>query len=246
MKKGLDLLYVLQLKDNKINKIEDNIEEIPQTIKKLENERDEKAKIIEETKNKLSENIKIREKLEKEILLLKEKINKYKEQMSKATTNKEYQGFTTEIKYEEDNIASTEEKIIEKMVESDEIMNEIRNSENEFKKISKNYNTKIKDLNSNLDYNKSNLSEEQKNKSKLRTKISDKLLKIYDNLFKKKTGKAVSYVEAEFCGICNVKIRPQLLSELISTNDLFICENCGRILFTKTEKDKKDEIEKKN
>ena len=46
--------------------------------------------------------------------------------MSKATTNKEYQGFIAEIKYEEDNISTLEEKVIEKMVESDEIENEIR------------------------------------------------------------------------------------------------------------------------
>ena len=133
LKDGLEFLYKLQLIDDQINNIQDQIEEIPKNIKKLENERDSKANIIEETKNKLQKNSKSREQLEKEILLIKE-----------------YQGFTTEIKYEEDNIAAIEEKIIEKMLESDEIMSEIRQSEEEFSKISKKYNKKIKDLNQNL------------------------------------------------------------------------------------------------
>ena len=85
-----------------------------------------------------------------------------------------------------------------------------------------------------------------KNKSDLRLKIPDNLLKSYDNLLKNRSGKAVSYVETEFCGICNVKIRPQVLSELISTNDILICESCGRILFSKIDKKKEKEAEKKN
>ena len=246
MKEGLELLYALQLKDDKISDIENIIKEIPQNIGKLENERDGKAEIIEKTKNKLKENINVREKFEKEILQIKETINKYKEQLSKATTNKEYQGFTAEIKFEETKISSIEEKIIEKMLESDEIMDEIRKSEGEFKKIADEYNVKIKDLNKNLEYNKSKLSEEAKSKSELRTKISEKLLKAYDNLLKKKNGKAVSYVETEFCGICNVKIRPQVLSELISTNSIIICESCGRILFVKVNTEKEKQAEKKN
>ena len=125
MKDKLAFLYELQLKDDSINDIEDSLKKIPEEIKEMENERDGKASVIENSKNKLQENIKSREKLEKEISLFKEKIAKYREQMSKATTNREYQGFITEINFEENNISKTEEKIIEKMLESDEIMNEI-------------------------------------------------------------------------------------------------------------------------
>jgi len=236
LKEGLDCLYDMQLLDDRIAEIESAIKEIPNTIKKVEEERDGKASIIEKAKTKLQDNIKERENLEKSILVFKEKISKYRDQMSKATTNKEYQGFTTEINYEEERISSVEEQIIEKMVQSDEIMEEIRNNETEFQKISLTYNKKIKDLNKNLKYNKLKLSEQTQNKSELLTTIPDNLTKVYNNLFKKKNGKVVSFVETEFCGICNVKIRPQVLNILISTNDLLICENCGRILFTRVDK----------
>jgi len=243
LKKGLDILYKLQQNDDNIKELENTILEIPAAVKRLENERDGKVTIIEHTKNKLSDNVKEREKLEKEILTIKEKIKKYKEQMNKSTTNKEYQGFMSEIKFEEDNISSVEERIIERMLESDEIMKEIRESEAEFHKIADEYNDNIKELNQSLSENKTKLSEALQTRELLRKDIPENLLKIYDQLIKKKGGKAVSFVETNFCGICNVKVRPQRFSELITTDSMFFCENCGRILYKKIEENKKEEVQ---
>ncbi|MBN2399575.1 MAG: hypothetical protein JXI33_04470 [Candidatus Aminicenantes bacterium] len=231
MKEGLDILYALQQKDDQLKEIEIIIKEIPQQIKKLETERDARSEMIEKAKKKLQNNIEDRKKLERDIAAIKDKISKYKEQMKKVTTNKEYQGFSNEIKFEETNINTVEEKIIEKMVEADEIMGIIRETESEFNKIAAEFNQQIKDLHSHLDYHKDKLSEETKNKKELRTQVAANLLKAYDNLFVKKAGKVVSLVQTDFCGVCNIKIRPQLLSELVISNDLLICESCGRILF---------------
>jgi len=235
LKEGLEKLYSLQLLDDKLRELDNSLKEIPEAIKKLEQERDGKANIVETTRKKLIDNLKEREKIEKEILLVKEKIKKYKEQMGKATTNKEYQGFMAEIKFEEDAIAGLEEKVIEKMVESDEILAEIRQSETEYKQISEEYNKKIADMNGMIDYNKQKLEEVKKDKSAARTMISRRLLDMYDNISSKKYGKAVSLVESEFCGICNVKIRPQRMNELLTPQSIATCESCGRILFRKIE-----------
>lgn len=237
MKEGLELLYTLQQQDDIITRIENILKEIPIEIKKLEKERDGKASIVQKIRAKLDQNKKQREKLEKQILQTKEKISKKKEQLNKATTNKEYQGFITEIKYEEASISEIEEKIIEKMIESDGIMKEIRENESEYNRIAEDYNKKIKDFTTDLEYQKTKLKKETIHKSKIQSKVPEKLLKIYNSLFTKKSGKAVSYVETFFCEICNMKIRPQLLSEIISNKKLITCETCGRILFKKTEEE---------
>jgi predicted nucleic acid-binding Zn-ribbon protein len=242
LKEGLEILFELQQLDNKLKKLEISSKEIPMAIKKLEAERDGKVSIIENTKAKLNTNVKAREKLEKEILLVKEKIKKYKDQMSKATTNKEYQGFTNEIKYEEENIASIEEKVLEKMLESDEIMAEIRASEEEFNQISGQYNEKIKELNQLMENNKQKSQSVAVEKNDIRSKVPAKLLTMYDKLAKQKFGIAVSLVETEFCGVCNVKIRPQRVNELIASKEISFCESCGRILYKKLEVVKEDEL----
>jgi len=247
LKEGLEKLHELQLLDDRIKEVEISLKQIPETIQELELERDGKASIIEDTRKKLNANIKEREQLEKEILLVKEKIKKYKEQMNKATTNKEYQGFMAEIKFEEDNISTLEEKVIEKMLESDEIMNEIRESEAEFEKISREYNKKITDLKGTLESGKLKLAEAVNEKQSLKGTIPNNLLRIYENLARNKNGKAVSVVESEFCGVCNVKIRPQRFNELLTFKEMLTCDSCGRILFVKqAEKEEKKEEGNKN
>lgn len=231
MKDGLAVLYELQQLDDQIRELESSLKDFPETIKNLEKERDGKANMLEGTKGKLGENIKAREKLEKEILLVKEKITKYREQMGKATTNKEYQGFIAEIKYEEDTIGSIEEKILEHMLVSDEIMKEIRDSEGEFRKVAESYNKKIEDLGHTVGYNKIKLDELKKSKATLRSEIVPRLLAMYDSLSEKKSGKAVSLVESHFCGVCNVMIRPQHLNELLANKGMSTCECCGRLLY---------------
>ena len=238
MKDGLELLYKLQQFDDRLTETNIRITEIPETIRSLEVDRDGKADIVSKSKEKLELNLKGRQKFENDIILIKEKISKYREQLNKSTTNKEYQGFITEIKYEENRILEIEEKIIEEMLKSDEVMEEVRKSEGEFNKIAEDYNKRIEDLKENLQYHEEKLIEEKKNKEELRKTIPTNLLAIYDKLVKNREGKAISFVETNFCGICNVKIRPQRLSELISTHDIFICENCGRILY----KEVKEEV----
>ncbi|MCX6558573.1 MAG: C4-type zinc ribbon domain-containing protein [Candidatus Aminicenantes bacterium] len=233
MKEGLDILYALQQKDDQLKEIATVIQEIPLQIKALEDERDSRSEMIENAKKKLQANIDERKKFERDIAAIKEKIVKYKEQMKKVTTNKEYQGISNEIKFEEANITAVEEKIIEKMVGADEIMGVIRETEREFNQIAAEYNQKIKELHDYLEYHKNKLSEETKNKKELRSQVAANLLKAYDNLFAKKAGKVVSFVQTDFCGVCNIKIRPQVLSELVLSNDVLICESCGRILFKK-------------
>ncbi len=233
MKDGLELIYALQLLDDKIKDLEISFKEIPAIIKKLETERDGKASVIQTTKDKLKQNIKEREKLEKEILQIREKTGKYKDQMNKATTNKEYQGFIAEIKYEDDHIITIEEKIIEKMLESDEILKEITVNEDDFIKISGDYNKRIEELKKTIDNNKQLVSELRVDKDALRPKIHAKLLVMYDVMARKKTGVAVALVETEFCGACNVKIRPQRINELLSSTEISFCESCGRILYKK-------------
>jgi len=240
LKEGLELLYALQLVDDEIKVINNLLYQIPKEIKEVEKERDSKKNIIENTKKKLEQNIKDREKLEKQIIEIKGSIAKHKEQMNKVTTNKEYQGFIAEIRYEEEKINKIEEQIIEKMLEADAITEEVRESENEFDKIAEDYNKKIKDMQENLNYYKNKLKRVSAQRDELRVKIPHKLLVVYDNLFKKKGGKAVSLVKTEFCEVCNIKIRPQILSDLITTDDLYVCENCGRILYKKIEEEKEE------
>ncbi len=237
MKAGIELLFALQKKDDFIKEIEEEILKIPKLIELLEKEKESKKSIIAREHDFLKKNLEERKAFDIEIQKVKDKIAKYQEQLKKITTNEEYKSLKSEIKNEEDAISQIEEKIIEKMLEADQITEKIKAAEQEFQKIAQDFDKKISDLNKKLVYQKEKLISEKLEREKLASAIESQLIKIYNNLFQRKAGKVVSEVKSEFCGICNIKIRPQILSELITSEDLVVCENCGRILFKEIPKE---------
>lgn len=54
---------------------------------------------------------------------------------------------------------------------------------------------------------------------------------LYKKTFKKMSGIVMSPVTGDFCSMCQIRIRPQVLNELIAANQITLCENCGRILY---------------
>ena len=56
-------------------------------------------------------------------------------------------------------------------------------------------------------------------------------MKLYMSIFNKKNGSALSPVKGDFCAMCHVRIRPQMLNEIRDRSKIYLCENCGRILY---------------
>jgi predicted nucleic acid-binding Zn-ribbon protein len=61
--------------------------------------------------------------------------------------------------------------------------------------------------------------------------IPSEQMKLYMSIFNKKNGSALSLVKGDFCAMCHVRIRPQMLNEIRDKNKIYLCENCGRILY---------------
>ena len=56
-------------------------------------------------------------------------------------------------------------------------------------------------------------------------------VKLYNRIHIKKGGTALSKVTDDFCSLCQMRVRPQLLDELIGRKAIIMCEACGRILY---------------
>jgi predicted nucleic acid-binding Zn-ribbon protein len=50
-------------------------------------------------------------------------------------------------------------------------------------------------------------------------------------------GTAMSRVNDDFCSLCMMRVRPQLLDEIIAGKALITCEACGRILYWEAPRD---------
>jgi len=226
-----DNLIRLQELDIELKKISLFLDDIPLHIQEIQKKWDESDLIVIHAKDKLSQNQKTRRDLEVEAQDVKEKIAKYKIQRNQVKTNKEYKTLEKEIEEAENKIDAIEEIIISEMLAADDIEKEIREATQKAAAIQRELSKEKEGV---LQQRKER--EEQKRKllemrEELIPKIPRDKLSLYNSISQKKMGIALSPVTQEFCSMCHMRIRPQVLNELKENNEIILCENCGRILY---------------
>ncbi len=226
-------LINLQNLDEEIRQTTLILEKIPFQLNDIDTHIEAQFQAVTQAKDKLAQNQKRRRSLEGEIQQIKAQIDKYKHQLAGVKTNKEYSALLKEIEETQSKIDQKEEEIISEMLDADDIGEEIRRAEskaNEAKdKLGKDKEALIlkrKEL-------------EEKNKELTQKKealiplIPKEQSRLYLEIFKKKNGIPLSPVTDDFCSMCQIRIRPQVLNELKAESQIILCENCGRILYMK-------------
>lgn len=226
-----DNLISLQNLDTEIKHISALLDNIPFQISEIDQNLKSAAQIVAGAKEKLVSNQKKRRDLENEVQDLKTHISKYKIQLNEVKTNKEYQALLKEIDEAQQRIDSLEEEIISEMLSADDINEEIKEAilkyNQEKEKLDKEKAT-INQRKKELEIKIQKLNQE---KERFVHQISPYQIKLYREISQKKNGIALSPVKDDFCSMCHMRIRPQVINELIGEKKLLLCENCGRILY---------------
>jgi predicted nucleic acid-binding Zn-ribbon protein len=236
-----DNLIELQRLDSEIRKIQSLLDSIPSRAEAIERQIEASAQTLGQAREKLAHNQKRRRELEGEVKDIKAQITKYKLQLNQVKTNREYQALLKEIDDHQQKIDKLEEDIITELLNADRIEIDIQAA------VTKDSQEKIRLRQERDDVarEKSRLEEEIKNlaetKEKLLPLIPRDQVALYLRIFDKKGGLALSPVTDDFCTLCHMRIRPQMLSELEEKNQLLLCENCGRILYRAKEKPEAEE-----
>ncbi|NQT78883.1 MAG: hypothetical protein HQ555_00625 [Candidatus Aminicenantes bacterium] len=207
------------------------LEGIPSKIEEINKKIEQSTQIVTQAKEKISQNQKKRRDLESEVKDIKEKVSKYNLQLNDVKTNIEYSSLLKEIKEAQQKIDDLEEEIISEMLSADEIEDEIKTSEQKLKEAKEKYSKEKETLeqkNNESELKKKGLIQEKEN---LLPKIPASHTSLYLKIFKKNNNIALSPVKDDFCFMCHMRIRPQVLNELKEKEKLILCENCGRILY---------------
>ncbi len=226
-------LIKLQNADELIIKISEIIKNNPSKINTIDNEIESSIETVATAKQDLTDNQKKRRNLEANLQDINIQIEKYKHQLNNIKTNIEYRSLLKEIDNAQNKIKEIEEQILEEMLIADEIGSKIKEAE----KIAEATKRKLTiEKDSLIQENKKREEERQhlyKEKENISPLIPSNLINLYNDLFEKNIGIALSPVTDDFCSICQIRIRPQVLNELITEEKIILCENCGRILYWK-------------
>ncbi|MHB8094292.1 MAG: zinc ribbon domain-containing protein [Candidatus Aminicenantales bacterium] len=231
MEIDFDRLIQLQNLDSEIKHDTLFIENIPRLIEEIDRKIAAGSLAVAEAREKLAQNQKRRRDLEGNVKDIKVQVSKFKRQLGEVKTNKEYAIFLKEIEESQHKVDTLEEEIISEMLAADDIEETIKaavfKQTQEHAEIQKDQEI-LRRKKQDMETRRDTLIRER---DALLPEIPADQMKLYLSIFNKKNGTALSAVKGEFCSLCHVRIRPQMLNEIRDRSKIYLCENCGRILY---------------
>ncbi len=231
MEIDFELIIQLQQLDSDIRNAALVIEGIPRLVQDVDKRIQATTKLVADAKDKMAQNQKKRRDLENEVKDMKVQVGKYKRQLNEVKTNKEYTSLLHELEETQRKIDALEESIIAEMLAADDVEEEIKAA---LHKQSQEKDVLEKEklvLDEKLKETESRFAVLNKEREALVPRIPREQLKIYESLSQKKGGAALSPVTGEFCAMCHMRVRPQMLNEIRDKTKVVLCEACGRILY---------------
>jgi predicted nucleic acid-binding Zn-ribbon protein len=227
LKTVIDLQHV----DSRIGELTAQIDALPAQIQTLEAQLKDFLHAHDERKLRLAANQKERKELDGEIQLIQTKISKHKGQLYEVKTNEQYKAMLKEIEGEEANIRKIEDKILEKMVEAEDIQKLVTEAGARLEGEKARVAAETKRLNSLREADVEERDELLAQRKTLATALSAGLLETYERVRRGRRGVAVAEVREGFCTACNVRLRPQVYNDIRMNEALLMCESCSRIMY---------------
>jgi len=228
-----DKLIRLQNVDSDLNAALTLLDAVPAKLEAIDHQIKATAEIVAQAKDKLAANQKKRRDLEGEVKDIKAHSAKFKRQLNDVKTNKEYAALQKEIADTELKADKIEEDILNEMIAADDIEREIKSANGrqaeEKGRIEKDRGEILREQKE-LETRKAALVEERE---EILPDVPRDQLKLYARIGQRLNGVALSPVTDDFCSICQMRVRPQVLNELLGRNALISCEACGRILYVR-------------
>ncbi len=231
MEIDFDLIIELQRLDSELREASLVLEGIPRLVQDVDKRIQATTKLVADAKDKMAQNQKKRRDLENDVKDMKVQVGKYKRQLNEVKTNKEYTALLHEIEETQRKVDTLEEAIIAEMLAADDVEEEIKaalrkqgTEEDVLKKEKIVLDEKMKET-------EALFAALTKEREAQLPRIPGEQLRLYEAIYQKKGGTALSPVTGDFCAMCHMRVRPQMLNEIRDKTKVILCEACGRILY---------------
>src|SRR5262249_2203037 len=227
----LEQLLVLQNRQQKIKRIQTEINTLPLQRNHLESQLAASAAGVEALKHKGRQLEIDRKKLELDVGTRAESISRLKTQQYQTRKNDEFQAIGHEIERYETEIRKLEDEELELMVEADKVKTEIDATEKTARATKESISRQLNDLETKSKTLESRQEELAKERDALTSEIDGDLLNRFERLFNSKGDAAVVAIEHGVCTGCHMKVTTATASRVKAGKEIVSCENCGRILY---------------
>jgi predicted nucleic acid-binding Zn-ribbon protein len=226
-------LIALQDLEQKIAELQKQVSDIPTEIRALHDELDRLNQAHQARTERTQELAKQRRTLEGEIDLMRAKLSKLRDQLMSVKTNKEYTVMLHEIQVADEQIRNEEDKVLEIMEEAESMEQELLTAEKELNARSAELLEKIRICEASVPGMEAEINKLSNEKASMEAHIEADLLVRYRRLSEARKGMALAEVKDELCQACHVRIRPQVYADVLRTEEIFACDSCSRLLFSR-------------
>ncbi len=233
MNEQLKKLIQLQEVDLLLDRILNEMEQIPKEIDRLKREFEESQAALNELKKKVTELQIDRRNKELELKTKEEELKKHQSEIFSVKTNEAYTALLKEIEGGKKLKNDIEDTVLAVMEQEDALLTEEKVRKEELAKNKEEVTQQQKELENKLQRLKQNLQEVQSEQKEKIANINAEIFKRYQRIREKKDGVAVVPVADRFCGGCSIALPPQLINDVLKGEDLVACRNCLRILYLK-------------
>jgi len=162
-------------------------------------------------------------------------LKKLNERTRDIKDNKAYQAHLKEIENVEAGTVKLEDEVLEAMEKIEAEDAKINVAEDSLKVEQLKAEALKKELDKEVEEAKAGLDEMKSKRSGFVSGLEQETYELYMDLLGSRGGVAVTSVDDEICGGCNMNIMPQLYVEITKNKKVIPCPQCRRILYHKPE-----------
>ncbi len=179
---------------------------------------------------------------EVEIKAIDARIERLRDQMNNAKTNKEYKAFLVEVNTLKADRDGIEQAALEQMTKADELRKQQAELDAKVQERGKVRGVAASDRDKRADEIRDRVNELRAERTRLVVEVPGDALAIYEELLRKRADDAMAAVELQdrkrheaTCGSCMMSVPVETLSALIAGSKLIRCVSCGCILYLERE-----------
>lgn len=228
-----DLQHLIQLQDLDLNadRIRRRIADMPAARASLDDRLAAALDAVAAVKERLAANQGARREIEKDLAAVQGRLSKYKDQLMEVKTNKEYQAMQTEIQTAEGHVRAHEDRLLERMEETDILTAELKRAESALTAEEAEVARRRQELERELASLESEFERTGAERTRVAAALSSHALALFDHVSRHRRGIALSEAKDGHCLQCHVRLRPQVFNDVRRNDSLIQCESCSRILY---------------
>ena len=186
---------------------------------------------VADARQRLADNQTSRRAIEKDLAVIQTRLSKFKDQLMDVKTNREYQAMQKEIEVAQGEVSAMEDRILERMLEGDEIAAAGKQAEAALKTEDSVVAAERRDIEREHAAIEAALAQNALDREALVVEIAPQMLAVFENVARGRRGVAVAEARDGHCTICHVRLRPQVFNEIRRNDSIIHCDSCQRILY---------------